>query len=95
MRRTCHGILNGRRWSRRESAEPALSAIEVIEFPCFFSSLEKSPESSDTQTDGEIAQAQTSERASRNEIEKKKKKKNALPRLPIRREREREVKEEE
>jgi len=60
--------------------------------------LEKSPESSDTQTDGEIAQAQTSERASRNEIEKKKKKKkkkNALPRLPIRREREREVKEEE
>jgi len=67
-----------------------------MEFPCFFSSLEKSPESSDTQTDGEIAQAQTSERASRNEIEKKKKKKkNALPRLPIRREREREVKEEE
>ena len=52
-RRTCHGILNGRRWSRRESAEPALSAIELMKFALFlvsFLSFPKVPRSSDTQS---------------------------------------------
>ena len=59
--RTCHGILNGRRWSRRESAEPALSAIDENS-PSFVFPLTRRALStfcsSDTRTEQESTQAQ-------------------------------------